>query len=128
MVLAEDAVGGDALLDEIRRRADRSPARFTLVLPAEVPTPAWGDEANARRSVAVERVHRAIEDLQQSGVAVQGEVVDGGILAAARETVGAYRPDEILVVSSTEQNLSALRGVARGAAVDQVVVGAGATS
>ena len=128
MVLAKDAVGSDALLDEVRRRADRSPARFTLVLPAEVPAPAWGDEANARRSVAIEGVHRAIEELQQSGVAVQGEVVDGGILAAARETVGAYRPDEILVVSSTAQNLSALRDVARGAAVDQVVVGAGATS
>jgi hypothetical protein len=98
------------------------------VLPAEVPTPAWGDEANVRRSDAVGRVHGAIQELQLSGVAVQGEVVDGGILVAAREAVGAYRPDEILVVTSIGQDLAALRRVARGATVDQVVLGAGATN
>ena len=128
MVVAQDAVGTDALLDEVRRRADRSPARFTVVLPADVPSPAWGDEANAVRRDAVDRVHRAIEELQRSGVAAQGEVADGDILAAARETVGAYRPDEILVVTSTAQDLAALRGIARGAIIDEVVLGAGAAN
>jgi hypothetical protein len=126
MVVAQDAVGGETLLDEIRRRADRSPARFTLVLPAEVPSPAWGDDANVLRGNAVERVHHAVEELQRSGVAVQGEVVDGGIVAGTRETVGVYRPDEILVVASSSQDLTALRGLARGASVDQVVLDAGA--
>ena len=128
MVLAQDAVGGEALLDEIHRRADRSPARFTLVLPADLPSPAWGDEANARRHDAVERVHRAIEELQRSGVAAQGEVADGDVVAAARAAVSAYRPDELLVVTSAAQDLDALRGAARGAIVDEVVLDAGATT
>ncbi len=127
MVLAQDAVGGEALLGEIRRRADRSPARFTLVLPAELPSPAWGDEANARRQDAVERVHGAIEELQRSGIAAQGEVVDGDILAAVRAAAAAYRPDELLVVTSAPQDVDALRTVARGATVDQVVLDTEAT-
>ncbi len=126
MVLAQDTVGGEALLDEIRRRADRSPARFTVVLPADVPSPAWGDEAHARRRDAVERVHGAIEELQRSGIAAQGEVADGAIVAAARDAVSAYRPDELLVVTSAAQDLNALRGVARGATIDEVVLDAGA--
>ncbi len=123
VVLAQDAVGGEGLLSEIRARADRAPAaRFTLVLPADVPAPAWGDEADSRRRDAVARVHAAVDALQRSGVSIQGEVMDGGLAAAAREAVGVYRPDEILVVAVTEQDLAPVRAVARGASVDQVVV------
>jgi cytochrome c oxidase subunit 1 len=122
LVLAQDAVGGSALLDEIRARADRSPARFTLVMPADVGTPAWGDEANARRQDAVERVRRAVDELQRSGVSVQGEVMDHGLAASAREAASVYQPDEILVVSVAEQDLNPVLAAARGATVDQVVV------
>ena len=122
MVLAPDTIGNEALLDAIRARADRSPARFTLVVPANLPSPAWGEDANALRAKAVQGVHHAIETLQRSGVAVQGEVVDGAIVAGAREAVNAYRPDEILIAGSAAADVAAVRAVARGASVDAVVV------
>ena len=124
LVFAQDAVGGAAFLDEVRHRADRSPARFTVVLPADVPAPAWGDEANARRRDAVDRVHQAIEDLQRSGVSAQGEVMDGALATAARDAVAVHRPTEILLVANVAQDLGPVRAVARGATVDQVVVAA----
>jgi hypothetical protein len=110
-------------MSTIRSRADRAPARFTLVVPAAVPYPAWGEAATARRRAAIERVHRALDELQRAGVAVQGEVMDGDLGAAARDAVGVYRPTEVLVVSAASQNLDAIRAVARGATVEQAETG-----
>ena len=104
------------------RIAELNPARFTLVVPADLPSPAWGEDANALRAKAVQGVHHAIEQLQRSGVAAQGEVVDGNTVAGAREAVNAYRPDEILVASAAATDVTALRAVARGASVDAVIV------
>jgi cytochrome c oxidase subunit 1 len=123
LVLAPDENGIDGVMSTIRSRADRAPARFTLVVPAAVPYPAWGDEATARRRVAIERVHRALDELQRAGVSVQGEVMDGDIGAVARDAVEVYRPTEVLVVSAASQNLDAIRAVARGATVEQAETG-----
>ena len=91
LVLAEPGVSEPALLDAIRARADRSAARFTVVVTADVPSPAWSDEANAHRRDAVDRVHAAVEALQASGVAAQGEVLDGSLDASAGDAVRIHR-------------------------------------
>ncbi len=124
LVLAPDDNGVEGLLAAVRDRADRSPARFTLVVPADVPYPAWGEDATAKRRACIQRVHHAVEQLQQSGVSVQGEVMDEALVATARDAVSAYRPGEVLVVSSATPDLDAIRAVSRGATVDHAGLGA----
>jgi hypothetical protein len=123
LVLADADADDEALLAEIRRRADRSPARFTVVVAAAVPSPAWGDEANERRRHAVEAVHRGVEDLQASGVSAQGEVMDGTVAGSAREAVNVYRPDEILVATRDASDTAAVEKASRGAVVDSITLG-----
>jgi hypothetical protein len=128
LVLSEPGVSATALLDAIRTRADRSAARFTVVVTADVPSPAWSDEANARRRDAVDRVYAAVEALQASGVAAQGEVLDGSLDGSVRDAVSIHRPDEIIVASTGERDLAAVRAASRGATVDSAVLAAEAQS
>jgi len=97
MIVAGDGVD-DALLDAIRARVDADPSRITLVVPANVPDPEWGDEATEARRAAIATVHDAVERLQASGVIAQGEVLDRDAADAAIQMAGTVRPDRVIVV------------------------------
>ena len=97
VVVANEPVGGTALADAIRERADRSPSRFVVVVPLDLPQPTWSDEANAVRDAAIGRVRAAVDQLAESGVQVQGEVVDGDAAEAVRGSLTPHRPAEILL-------------------------------
>ena len=124
MVVAGDGIDG-ALLDAIRTRIDYDPKRVTLVLPARVPDPEWGDEATEIRRVAIATVHDAVKNLQDSGVVAQGEVVDGGTAEAARTVAGAIHPDTLVIVGGEElgeTEMSEIRVAAPGVDVERITL------
>ncbi len=97
LVVANEPVGSPGLDQAIRDRADRGPSRFTVVAPLDLPQPTWSDEANAIRNAAIGRVRAAVDQLVESGVQAQGEVVDGDAVEAVRGSLTPHRPDEILL-------------------------------
>ncbi len=101
MIVAGDGVDA-GLLDAIRARVDREPARISLVLPANVPAPEWGDDATEARRIAIAAVHDAVQQLQASGVTAQGEVIDGDVADAAQAMAGTLRPDAVVIVGGPE--------------------------
>ncbi len=122
MVVAGDGID-QALLNAIRTRIDFDPKRVTLVLPARVPEPEWGDEATEVRRAAIQTVHDAVKDLQDSGVIAQGEVVDGGSAEAARTVASAILPDTLLIVGGEalgETEMSEIRVAAPGVDVELI--------
>jgi hypothetical protein len=123
-VIAPNGVDG-AIVDAIRDRVDASPARITLTVPAAVPAPDWGDEANARRAEAITAVHTAVESLRKQGLSIKGEVWDGSLLDAAKAIAKTDRPDEVLVAGQvTEEQLDAIDLVSRNATVRTLTGGA----
>ena len=123
-VIAPNGVDG-AIVDAIRDRVDASPARITLTVPAAVPAPEWGDEANTRRAEAITAVHAAVESLRNQGLSIKGEVWDGSLLDAAKAIAKADRPDEVLVAGQvTEEQLDAIDLVSRNATVRTLTGGA----
>ncbi len=127
MVVAADGIGADGLQAAVRARADEAPARFTLVMPLDLPQPRWSEEAGELRRAGIERLSGAVGRLQSAGVAAVGQAIDDDAATGLPAVIAAERPDQILVLSTgTEPGdlPGAVRGAAGGVAVDHVVLDA----
>lgn len=84
LVIGSQTVVGAPLLAAVRERASRSPADFTIVVPADPPG-------------AENRVRRTLAQLRAAGVEATGHVGDPDPVAAAVNAVHDERVDEIIV-------------------------------
>ena len=129
-VIAEEALGGEALSAALRERADRGPIAVVLLAPMALEGPGWTDEAEALRVATSERVRTAIDALQDAGIQARGEVLDGDAAAAARVARSAYSAETILIVATrgsrldSDEALAAVQAAAGDATVERLVVDA----
>jgi Cytochrome C and Quinol oxidase polypeptide I len=129
-VIADEALGGEALSAALRERADRGPIAVVLLAPMALEGPGWTDEAEVLRVATSERVRAAIDALQEAGIQARGEVLDGDAAAAARVARSAYSAETILIVATrgsrldSDEALAAVQAAAGGATVERVVVDA----
>jgi hypothetical protein len=97
LVLANETVGGKALLDAVKRRAAEGPIRVTVVCPQNDPRAGYVVYEDSRRSSAERRLRRTLDLLHEAGIAARGAVVDPDPLQALRDAVHEYHPDEIII-------------------------------
>jgi hypothetical protein len=90
LVLANLTAVSDALLDAMTARAERGPARFTIVVPAV------GARADARRA-AETRLREAVEGARAAGLEAEGVLGDCDPLVATTEAFDPRSHDEIMV-------------------------------
>jgi len=106
LVVANRSIESEEVRDAIVRRADAGPVQITLVAPACVGTgPLCAPRtANAQRlerardTATAERMERAVQQLRDAGVTVEG-VVGGNpdSTGAAQDTWDPSRFDEVVV-------------------------------
>ena len=96
LIVANRTLGGEHLLDEVRRRMPDSEATFHLVVPATPPGDHAWTEGEAR-TLARQRLDRAIEALRQLGADVDGEVGDANPLLAIDDAMRGQAFDEIIL-------------------------------
>jgi hypothetical protein len=84
LVVANQTIVGGPLLDAIRERAERSPADFTLVAPA--------DEPGVER-----RLEAALRRLHSAGIEATGHIGDGDPYTAVTNAVHDEQVDEIVI-------------------------------
>jgi hypothetical protein len=89
LVIANITATSDELLDELRQRAAKEPASFTLIVPAT--------SAASGRRTAAEKASAAIERLRAGGLEADGGVGDADPLIAVTEAWDPKRYDEIIV-------------------------------
>jgi hypothetical protein len=98
LVLANETIGGGALLDAIRERAARGDdVRFHVVVPQTRPRHGNVIYDDVVRDSAQVRVDLALEFMANEGIAGGGEVGDGDPLNAVKDAVAAEGIDEIIV-------------------------------
>src|SRR5215210_9365841 len=97
LVLANETIGGAALLDAIRERHARGDARFHVVVPKTRPRHGNVIYDEAVRDSAQVRVDLALAFMRDEGIEGTGEVGDGDPLNAALDAVAHHRIDEIIV-------------------------------
>jgi len=89
LVIANITAASDELCQVLSERAKRSPAAFTLIVPATA-------DGGGRRA-AHEKLEHALERLREGGLEADGAVGVGDPIVAATEAWDPRRYDEIVV-------------------------------
>jgi hypothetical protein len=110
LVLANETVAGRSLLDAVRKRADEGPIRVTVICPQNAPAMGYVVYQDERRSAAERRLRRTLDLLHEAGIEARGAVVDPDPLAALRDAIHEYHPDEIVISTHPEMRSGWLRG------------------
>ena len=97
LVLANETIGGKALLDAILERHEQGDARFFIVVPRS--RPKFGNVVydEAVRSSAQVRVDLALAFARQHGMDAQGETGDEDPFNAAMDAIDEHRIDEVII-------------------------------
>jgi hypothetical protein len=87
LVVANQTVGGEQLLELLKRKAGESPHRFTVVVP----------QGDGTREEATERLERTLARLNAAGLEATGQVLDPDPFTAIQNALQFYRVDEIVI-------------------------------
>jgi phosphopantetheine adenylyltransferase len=109
LVVANETLGGDVLVEAVRRRAARGPIRVVVVAPVNEPSAGYVVYQDSRRAAAGRRLDRAIEAIRALDVPAHGGVFDGGPLAAVKDILALESIDELIVSTHPEATSGWLR-------------------
>jgi hypothetical protein len=103
LVVANQTVGGEELIETLKRRASESPHRFTVICPQD----GAGDTAveDAER-----RLHQTLRRLERAGLDVTGYVADPDALTSVMNAVDHDPPNEIIISTLPSYKSRWLRG------------------
>jgi hypothetical protein len=101
LVVANETVGGRALLEEIERKTRGRRAEVMVVAPALVSSRikySLGDVDEAVEQ-AKERLQRSIEEIRKLGVEVKGEVGDADPSLAISDALATFPAEEVVIAT-----------------------------
>jgi hypothetical protein len=103
LVLANETVGGGALRDCIRSRAEGVAENVLVVAPAlNSQLRHWASDEDGAREAARARVEASVARLREAGINVHGDVGDGEPLQALEDAVRTFGPDEVIISTHPE--------------------------
>lgn len=97
LVVANQTLGGEHLLAELRRRVSEGPCRFHVVVPANVNPDGWTRTLDEARTRARQRLDDAVERFGKLGAEVDGQVGDERPLDAIRDALRTWQCDEVIL-------------------------------
>ncbi len=117
LVIANETVGGDTLIRDIRRRSEGVDEHVLVVAPAlNSHVRHWTSDEDGARAEARERLDESVGQLQAAGVNVEGRVGDDDPLQAIEDALRTFGADEILISTHPEGRSNWLeRGVVESA-------------
>jgi hypothetical protein len=111
LVLANETVGGAALMEALQRRSQEAPLRVTVLAPVNRPRQGYVVYEDTRRAAAGRRLDRTLAQLREAGIAAHGLVVDTDPLNAVKDGLAVLEPpaDEVVVSTHPVQKSGWLR-------------------
>ena len=98
LVLANETVGGRALLDEIRNRAKGGSAEILVVTPAITSqVKHWVSDTDQAYEDADERRARSVAAIQAEGLEARGMVGDSDPNVAVEDALRGFPADEVII-------------------------------
>lgn len=97
LVVANETIGGRALIDAVLKRHEAGDAHFHLVVPLTRPKHGNIIYDEAVRDAAQVRVDLALGYVRGQGMAGTGEVGDPDPFTATMDAIADIRPDEVIV-------------------------------
>jgi hypothetical protein len=117
LVVANETVGGSALLDQIRKRSEGVHEHVLVVVPAlNSPLKTWTSDEDGAREAAQQRLEASLSTMRAAGIDARGEVGDSDPLQAIEDAVRTFAPDELIISTHPPDRSHWLeRGVVVGA-------------
>ena len=114
LVVANETVGGRALIDKVKQRAVQSvqqmqPYLVHVICPQNQPKHGYVLYEDSIRTAAENRLQTTLAQLRQAGVAAEGEVVDPDAYSAITDAVDHFHPQEIIISTHPETRSGWLR-------------------
>jgi hypothetical protein len=95
LVVANQTLGGDQLMAEVRRRAGAGPSSFYVIVP-NTRSAATEDEHRATLT-AQSRLNQALNQLRSEGLDARGDIGDPEPLTAIEDALAGQQFDEIII-------------------------------
>ena len=103
LVVANETVGGQELLADVRGRAADRRSRILVVCPAlNSPIRHWASDEDQARAAAQARLDASLGAMRAGGLQVAGEIGDGDPLQAIEDAVRTFQPDELVISTHPE--------------------------
>jgi hypothetical protein len=114
VVVANETVGGRALIEKVKERAEEShsrgePFHVTVVCPQNQPKSGYVIYEDSVRTAAENRLATTLAQLREIGIDADGEVMDPDPYSATMDAIGAYGADEIIVSTHPDTRSGWLR-------------------
>ena len=95
LVVANQTLGGDQLMAEVRRRTGAGPSSFYVIVP-NTRSAAAEDEHRATLT-AQSRLNQALNQLRSEGLDARGDIGDPEPLTAIEDALAGQQFDEIII-------------------------------
>lgn len=114
LVVANETLGGRALIDAVKSRAEEAhtrnePFRVCVVCPQNQPKSGYVIYDESVRSAAENRLATTIAQLREIGIEAEGEIMDPDPFAATTDAIDHFQPDEIIISTHPETRSGWLR-------------------
>src|SRR5215210_4908448 len=114
LVVANETVGGRALIDAVRKHAEQAheqmrPFHVTVVCPQNQPKAGYVVYDETVRNAAENRLATTIAQLREVGIEAEGEIMDPDPYNATMDAFGHYGADEIIISTHPETRSGWLR-------------------
>jgi hypothetical protein len=99
LVVANETVGGEALLDEIRQRCRNRDCEILVVTPALAGSRAshWASDIDEAIELARQRMELSLIAIDQLGLKAKGEIGDSDPNVAIEDALRVFPADEIVI-------------------------------
>src|ERR1700743_3588386 len=109
LVVANETIGGRALIGSVQRHAAEEETRFVLCVPQTPPRPGYVVYDDSVFDATQTRVDLAVGFVRSEGIDAVGEVGDPDPYAATMDAVREYNPDAIIISTYPESRSGWLR-------------------
>jgi hypothetical protein len=109
LVVANETVGGTALIEAVKRHADEGPVEVHVICPQNAPKHGYVIYDGTVREAAENRLRLTVAQLQEIGIEASGEIMDPDPYSAIMDALGESHYDEIIVSTHPETRSGWLR-------------------
>lgn len=102
LVVANETVGGRALIDAVRKRADEGPVSVRVICPQNQPKHGYVVYDESIRDAAENRLRTTIAQLREVGIEAEGDVMDPDPYSAISDALNENGYDDIIVSTHPE--------------------------
>jgi GABA permease len=103
LVIANETVGGEELLAELRRRVGGVKAQVFVVSPAlNSKLRHWVSDEDQARLAAQSRLDDSLDAMRAAGIEARGQIGDSDPLQAIEDGIRIFAPDELVISTHPE--------------------------